>query len=222
MRDRASGDSGATLAELLVSTVLLTIVTGVAATTFILGHRTAGTTTGRLEAVSTQRVALDQLTRKLRLAVVGSSVQKAPAVTLAAPDAVTFFANDNLTGPPTQTTFSYDGVKRALVETRTPTVWNPTSMTYDPVAGAAQSRLLARGAQAPQFTYLPGAPGCKDADNVTELPTAGTVGPVVGELRRCIRLIRVSVEVPVVGGRKAETTVVRSEVWLPNIAPKVG
>jgi prepilin-type N-terminal cleavage/methylation domain-containing protein len=212
-------DRGVSLAELLVSMTLLLIVSAIAASTFALATRTSTTVTGRLEAVAVQRVAMDQLTRKLRLAVRVSNVAGSTAVTVADPATVTFFANDGGSGPPNRLTYRYDAPLQALVEERTATAWDATANAYLP-AGPTMSRQLARGLPAgPELAYWPGRATCTapgGAAAATWMASVPVAAVPAEDLRPCISQVRVTLAVPVAGARNGETTTLQSELWLPN------
>lgn len=97
---RADGQSGATLVELLVVTVLLGVVMAVTTTALIRVGRASAVVGQRNDDLSQVRVAMDELTRTLRVAVAppGSTSPFSEAST----SAVTFTANlrSAVTSPP--------------------------------------------------------------------------------------------------------------------------
>jgi Tfp pilus assembly protein FimT len=162
-------DDGFTLAELLVTVALTTLVAGFTFTLLIQGVRSTGSTSVRQDNAGQGRVAIEAISRNLRTAIApalyrdmscSAGCAATTALTAADGGSVTFYANlGGVAAPPSRITYAATGT--TLMETvQAATVGaNSTYSFCTPSATCAvRTRTLVRGivpptAAQPLFTY---------------------------------------------------------------------
>lgn len=126
-------DAGTSLAEVLVSMVLLGVIGTITSTALVSGQRASTGTTTRVQATGDVRVAHAAATKALRTATTATVSPTAPfvsssALTAAGSRSVTFYAHDRAATGPTRTTYEALSDGR-LVETRVAATVVPASGT---------------------------------------------------------------------------------------------
>lgn len=153
---RRTDDSGYTLVELLVAmgvASVLLVAIGVVFQAVTSGVRTIDT---QVSTVGDGRIAMEAMTRSLRVAAIPPAGNQTSAVLTATQNSVSFFSLLNRTGSPATTTpnptlitYSFDGT--CINETRTPQrTASDGSVLWDQNAGTT---CLARTTTAPVFAY---------------------------------------------------------------------
>lgn len=230
-RVTAHGDDGTTLPELLISMVLTSLVVALVAATFVSTVRITRVSQQKLTQSGDAVVALDSMSRRLRVAVVptGTTVV-APAVPTAFESATatstTFYAllekrgtptpcpTSGVTVPgcgelkPTRVTYAVDTTRRCLLETLANA--SGTAAPYSYLPADSISRCIAYGSFSSRsrlFSYYPDGQSATAFDDGT-----GSVGPA--DLCR-IRSVRI--DLTVTGGSATSGTSVVSRLTLPNI-----
>ncbi|MGQ0465203.1 MAG: PilW family protein [Sporichthyaceae bacterium] len=214
-------DTGAGLVEVMVGVVIFSVVTGLLATFSVDMIRKGSGTTSRLGNTDQLRVAMDEISKGLRIAV--RPEQLNPACTVAcdvtfyAPTATSlaFYANHGDAAGPRLTTYrveadpQHPGTGRLVATLRpaaTPVALSSTSSTC--ATGCAE-RTLVRGLTWP----VPAAPfvyaGASCATALAQPSAPGAVSPSVA----CV-----AVDLRTAGGRDYAGTSVTSTVFLPNSA----
>jgi hypothetical protein len=161
LRSRAAGDAGITLVEVSVTMVLGALVLTLIGSLFMSSLRQNRTVTARTMATADARIALEGLTRDLRVAIAPNA--STPAMIFAGPRQVTFYASR---GPSTATTdprpskvdYQIDTGAACLRRTITTAAVAGNGTVSWPAANA-RSTCLARGVfnagSAQLFTYWP-------------------------------------------------------------------
>jgi type II secretory pathway pseudopilin PulG len=165
---RDGADRGITLVEVMVATVLTSIVLVTCATLYLGSLRTTKGTQGRLEEINDGRIAISSMGRTLRTAILPSQLFDTTSVETAAfieatPTSIRFYANidnaNNAIGPSKVTYSVSSGVLSQTVQRPMP-VADPTKPVYiycAPGPGCVvPSKVLARGVVLsgdPIFTY---------------------------------------------------------------------
>lgn len=158
---RRGDDAGMTLVELTVAMVLGAIALTLMSSMFVASLRHNRTVTAKTTATADARIALEGLTRDLRVAVPLSA--SVPAMVLAGPRRVTFYAargaSSATTDPlPSKVDYSVDTTKHCLRRTITPATRAANGALSWPAASAV-STCLARGDinndGSAIFTYYP-------------------------------------------------------------------
>ena len=171
-------DRGSMLIELMVVTVLISMIMGVTVATMVAGGRTSAANAKRLSDQGLARVAMDAMTKNMRAAVKPDNCTGTTSMFVtASPRDVSFYANVNTyvapntyTGPRLMRYWVAPNAatgENVLYETMTPAVANPTPNVdgcppYLWPAGGAVTRQLARGltfatAATPLFVYYKAA-----------------------------------------------------------------
>jgi type II secretory pathway pseudopilin PulG len=150
-------DAGVGLAELLVTMALLSVVLAAVATVYTGALRATRVVTVRTSTSADARIAMEAMTRSLRVAVRPKG--EAAALTLAQAGTVTFYAQLNRTGGateplPTKVEYSYDGtcIYEATTPARVLSSPPPSGPFYAWDTGRV-SKCLVRTTQAPAFAY---------------------------------------------------------------------
>jgi Tfp pilus assembly protein PilW len=201
LRDR--DDAGLTLAELIVSMTLMTILLMIGGTFFITAVRTTSTTTLTNQQTSDARITLDSWTAKLRVAAYLDSAQT-DRIEVLTPSKIVFYANLNNR---TTSNFSVGSVSKVVLmlkqtnatsgdgqlieiifsaNSTTPTSVRRVALNARPIAGRQTAIFTAFnyiGAELNPASYT----GCLSGTTVKSglclqaLPAgAGTVDPTVG------------------------------------------
>lgn len=124
---RPGGEDGASLPELLVSMLLLSVVTGAVATVFISSLDSVRTTTTTNATTADARLAMEAVTRTVRVAVRPQG--HGSAIVEARPDRLVLYASlqrssAQSTTRPTRVTYSYDPASTCLNQTQVPASTN--------------------------------------------------------------------------------------------------
>ena len=146
-RRRPQGDDGITLAELLVTMMVLTVVMAGLATLFIGSLRTATGTQARLDETTDARIAVSAMGRTLRTAILPSQLYDSSSTATAAfiqaePRAISFYAN-------------VDNVNNAVGPTRVRYWVDAAGVMYE-----SKQVPNARAAGSTRFEYCTPGPGC--------------------------------------------------------------
>lgn len=171
-RVRAGADDGVTLAELLVTMMILSVVMAALAMLFVGSMRTTAATQGRLDETGDARIAVSAMGRSLRTAILPSQLYDASSTATAAfisadPRAISFYAN-------------IDNVNNTV---------GPTRVRYwvDASGSLWESKQVpnARAAGDTTFVYCTPGPGCttvKQKVLARGVPTTGTIFTYYDEL----------------------------------------
>lgn len=229
LRRRPTGEDGLSLAELLVTVVVGSLVLGAAAVIFSSAIRSSTTTQRRLDTTNSGRVAMDALTRSLRTAVLPSQLDDLTstdaAFLRATADGLSFYANlQNDPGPsataddiahlgPRRVSYAVEG--GVLVQTlQTPNAHTVDDHDYTycdlTVGGCAVTRLALSpvSTAAPLFTYYGNGGARLDLD-----PSCGCLLPTALLAVDAVE-VRLSIAQP--GTSPAAPTTYLSRVALPN------
>lgn len=210
-------DAGMGLVEVMVGVVIFTIVTGLLTGFVIDMLRTGSGTTARMANVDATRVAMDELSKGLRVAVrpeqFNAACTGACDVALYAPaaNAVSFYANYGDAAGPRLTTYQIvedpyaPGTGHLIARHRS--AGPPAALTATNTCGAGcTERVLARGlvwpVPTPAFSYADA--GCT-AFSAPTAPAAVTADAAC-----------VAIDIRVAGARDNPGTSVTSTVFLPN------
>lgn len=209
-RHRSTGDRGVTLVELVVAASLTSLVAALTVGVFTGALRTLRHSSVRNATAADVRVAMEQLTRELRVATVPDG--DPAALVSATPTALSFYTAINRTGTdvyPYRIDYTYDGT--CLRATRTPSV--DAAGTLD-VTRAATTCLL-RTTIGPTFTYY--RSGAISVNGIETPAIDASAGLSVAELAATR-----SIEITVTGQNAQDTdiagTQLRSRVTLTNVA----
>lgn len=213
----ARDEGGFSLPELLVAMALTSILLAALAGIFTSNLRTTSRISAKVTATADARLAVDTMSRRLRVAVAPDATQAAFATT--DPRSVTFYASlvgtaaggvtTRATDPkPTKVEYSvvpatFSGqTTTCLREVLTPAVGSAAPYTY-PAAGA-KSRCLAYGALnadgAPLFTYFQSGSGAAPAASRDDVRSVGASLSIAATT----------------GGQRAATTAA-TRVTCPNV-----
>jgi type II secretory pathway pseudopilin PulG len=171
-----------TLIELTVAMFVSGVVAAVVASVMIGSLRAAKETTGRTNSAADARIAMETVSRTLRVAVIPE--RELSAVTVAQPDAITFYALLNRSGTsnplPTKVEYYRDATSNCLVQALTParTLTPPTAA--DPLYAwdtGRQTKCVVRTTDVPTvadpwFSYYTDAALSKNGVAVQPLPPA--------------------------------------------------
>jgi hypothetical protein len=180
---RARGtDAGFTLVELAVAGSVGTLLLALVAMLFIGALRTVGNVSARSTSTGDARVALESMSRTIRVAVRPPAADA--ALVSASPTGLSFWALLDHGGtvtdaapPPTFVTYSYDGT--CLRQTLTPSPAGSLGGTPPAPAPGSGSCLL-RTTRPPVFSYYPSGAGASalPADPQLATPDLARVGSV--------------------------------------------
>lgn len=213
------------LAELLVTIGLLSIVGTLVLSTFVRGLATSRNSDARSADGAAARIALEDMTKQLRAAVDPDGDGPLLAFETATPTDVTFYAavgnrssEPAADGPPQRVRFWLDTAERAVKSQVVKGVLGSGGATTWP--GAGVTRVLARGAAVPQprpvFTYLGAVDQTLNADNTTRSSLLASGGALTAEGRSSVDAVEIWLTLQTdTGGRRVPTTAV-SRVTLLN------
>lgn len=214
-------DRGVSLVEVLVAASLALVVCVAAVSVFAGAMRSVRFVTARTNDITDARIAMEQMTRELRVAV--RPAGKTSALVSADVSSVSFYAllnrgagaPTNVDTAPTRLDYAYDGT--CVNVTRTPMtkaagVWSES--------GTGVTTCLLRTTTAPQFAYF-----ATGAIRVGAVDVPALTVPVGGLPLAALTGVQ-SVEVTLVG-RGAQTqdvagSVLRSRVTLANVLISMG
>src|SRR3954447_15489563 len=177
-------DHGMTLVELAVASAVGILLLALIALLFTGAVRSVETVSVRSESVGNARIALESMSRTIRVAVVPTGASA--AVVSASPSGISFWALLDRSGQPSDTepaptfvSYRYDG--QCLTQTMTPLPAGSTG-AVPPAPGSAGC--LLRTSRPPVFTYYPvgaGAPALPAAPQLVaaDLAKVGSVNVVV-------------------------------------------
>lgn len=213
-------DTGAGLVEVMVGMAIFSLLSGLLATFSISLIRKGAGTTNRVTSVNALRVAMDEISKGLRIAVRPEQLNSACTavgcdVTLYAPSAtsVTFYANHGDAAKARLTTYTVEedlpkspGTARLVAQLTAPST--PATLAVPTCTTGCVSRTLARGlvwpVPATPFTYA--GSSCSGFAAPTS-PTPSAVSTSVA----CV-----AIDLRVKGARDNAGTSVTSTVFLPN------
>lgn len=138
LRQRRDADAGVTLAELLVTMMITTIVMALSASILVATIRQRRVSDARASSQSDARVMVELLTRDLRTAVPSPASSSLSAFSFASPTKITFFTKSGgATAVVTMISYEVDATSKCL--RRTVTDYNGTSFP----TSSAKSRCTA-------------------------------------------------------------------------------
>jgi len=154
---RATDDQGLSMTELLITMMIASILMIAMGTMFVSGLRQNRTVTGKTTSTADARIAMEAMTRALRVATIPPG--QSAAVVSATPTAVSFYssigASTQTTDPkPSLVTFRIDTTNRCLWREVTPATVVGTTWTW-PTANKVQSCVARGDIASPLFTYFP-------------------------------------------------------------------
>lgn len=213
-------DTGAGLVEVLVGVVIFSLVTGLLVTFSVDMIRKGSGTTNRLNNTDQLRVAMDEISKGLRIAVrpeqLNTSCTGACDVALYAPTAtsVVFYANHGDAAGPRLTTYRIEqdpqvaGTGRVVATLKAAATPVALSGTSSACTTGCASRTLARGLAWP----VPATPFAYAGSSCSGFaaPPAGTPAAVSTSVA-CV-----AVDLRIAGTRDNPGTSVTSTVFLPN------
>jgi prepilin-type N-terminal cleavage/methylation domain-containing protein len=223
LRRRTAGDAGFSLPELMVTIGVLSIVMTAVGTVFIGSLKSIREVRERTVTAADARIALEAVTRNLRVAVRPDGEDA--ALTLATGSSLTFYSLRNRSGTtadplPTKVEYSWDGT--CLNEAFTPA----RTLTAPPAAGpfyawdtGRTTKCLVRTTVAPSFAYYTTpeiSTGGVDNSPMT-VPVAGLADTDLP----LVQSVQVSLAVKVTGGQTNGTTVL-DRVTLNNVLLDTG
>lgn len=187
MRTRLRADAGLTLVELLMVMLLMAVV-GTLASTWVIGtQRTAAGFTARVDDLADARLAVERITRDLRVAIRPRNGTAAFAAGATVSD-VTFYANLTA-GPPLRVRYVLTGTGTTGQLVREQTAARGTVQPYTYPAAPDSSMVLARSldVSVPLLTYydVPSsalAPCTSTSPAPSPCATAMPVAPSVTQL----------------------------------------
>lgn len=213
----APRDAGAAgLPELLVSMVVFSVVTAAVSAVFVGIITTSRTASVRTGTTADARIAMEAMTRSLRVAVIPTG--EPAAITVADPTRVQLYSSlqrgaGQVAGRPTRVTYAYDAGTRCVTETQVPAAdsGNPARPFVWTAAGT--TKCLIRTNAAPSFTYY--AKGSiTNADGTTVAPLL----PTSEALRATVVSIEPALDVQDPGGADIAGVIARDRVTLVNVA----
>lgn len=223
VRRAARGDQGFSLPELMVTIGVLSIVMTAVGTVFIGSMKSVRVVRERATTAADARIALEALTRTLRVAVRPDG--EAAALTLATGGGVTFYTSINRTNGtadplPSKVEYSWDGscLNEAVTPARTLTAPAATGPFYAWDTGRT-SRCLLRTTVAPAFAYFTTA--AISTGGVDNAAMTVPVGGLVSTDLPLVQSVQVTVTSRVTGGVTSGTTVL-DRVTLNNVLLDTG
>lgn len=200
-------DEGFTLAELMVTMMLLGIITSITVAAAMQTSRTVVQESTRLDSLAIATVGMNDLTKTVRA---GTEIQvlsapNLPAFAAVGPESMTLYVN---LGPiPSKVTYTVDG-NRELIEQTTKA--NPSSGPYWTFSGTPTTITMARkiptGSAQPLFTYY-------DGNGDVVAPTGSTDPTVLATIER----VGISLTVQANGIANVPAVTLTNKVALPNL-----
>lgn len=217
---RARDESGASLPELLVGMLVGSVVLAGVATVYVGSLRTTQTSTDRAAATADARVAMEAVTRRLRVAEVPPSAttpSTATALVEAAADRVTFYASVAAPGSsadpaPTRVQYRVDTAAGCLQETLTPASGTAPGYTWLPADERTRCVVLGVVNQggAPLFQFF------RSATEAIPLTLQGGVLPPAD--LGLVQSVQVDLSVRTSAAATGQTARARNRVTLVNVA----
>jgi Tfp pilus assembly protein PilV len=219
-RGEADSDAGISLAEMLIAMMLASVVMITLGTLFISSFRENRTVIGKTNSTQDARIAMEAMTRELRVAATPNG--QTTAITSATATAVTFYssigASTSSTDPnPSLVTLRIDTTNKCLWREITPATVVGTTLTW-PTASkkagcVARGNINASGADL--FTYYPMN---ADGSVATTAYTAGQLSTNLGN----IGAIGLALSVGDVANPAVNPTVLQDQVSLVNNIAQLG
>lgn len=211
---RPQGDDGMTLAELSVSMIIGTIVLAAVAAVFVGATRTSRAVNARVSTTADARVAMEAMTRGLRVAVDPPMPSAPSAFVTATTSSVKFYASVTQPGvatdpAPTLVSYQYDSVKRCLSRTRTPAAGTSPNFTFTSGAGTTCLAYGTLGAGGPLFSYY--------TTGQATIPIAVVNGVVTAADLPSIQSVGINLVLSDPNTPSAPATVVKDRVSLINV-----
>lgn len=223
LRRRADGQAGFSLPELMVTIGVLSIVLTAVGTVFVGSLKSVRLVRERTVTAADARIALEAVTRTLRVAVRPDG--EAAALTLATGSAVTFYSVINRTGTtaaqlPSKVEYSWDGtcLNEAVTPARTLTAPASGGPFYAWDTGRT-SKCLVRTSVAPAFAYYTTPQISSGGVDVTAMSVP--VGGLSATDLAVVQSVQVSLAIKVPGGETNGTTVM-DRVTLNNVLLDTG
>jgi len=201
------GDEGFTLAELMVTIMLLGTLTSITLAAAMQTSRTVVQESTRLDSLAIATVGMNDLTKTVRA---GTEIQvvsapNLPAFVAVGPESMTLYVN---LGPvPSKVTYTIDGNRELIEET---TSADPSSGPYWTFSGTPTTITVARkipaGTAAPLFTYY-------DGKGDVVAPTGSTDPTVLAT----IESVGISLTVQANGIANVPAVTLTNKVALPNL-----
>jgi len=200
-------DAGFTLAELLVTMMLLGLFTSITLATVLQTSRAVTQESTRLDSLGIATVAMNDLTKTIRAAaeIQVAGTANLPAFAAVGPESMTLYAN---LGPvPSKIAYTIDG-SRELIKQRTEA--DPSSRPYWTFPTTATTTTVARkipsATTPPLFTYY-------DGDGNVVAPTGSTDPAVL----LTIESVSISLTVQANGIAGVPAVTIQNKVAMPNL-----
>lgn len=213
-RSGAGRDHGVTLVEFVVAAVLTSLVAAATVGVFAGALRSMRHASVRNATAADVRVAMEQVTRELRVATVPSGA--AAALVSATPTALSFYSAIDRTGTdvhPYRIDYTYDGT--CLKVTQTPSL----DKTATPDTANARTTCLLRTTTAPSFTYYPS--GAISVNGITTPALDASAGLSAANLA-AVRSVEITLSGQSADAADITGTPLRSRVTLTNVAAGAG
>lgn len=215
------GDAGMSVVELVVAMSVASIVLAGVASVFVGVMRVTRVIGVKTATTADSRVALEAMTRSLRVTSRPDGVTA--AFTVATPTAVSFYSslNRGTSGEPPQTfvEYSWDGTCLNESQTTSQPVASPpsTGPFYTWPAANKRTKCLVRTATAPTFSYYDDPLIVSGGTTVAAMPDTSTA-----VLRKAIRSVQVALTVQDAANPAIAGVPVTSRVTLTNVLADPG
>jgi type II secretory pathway pseudopilin PulG len=196
-RPRRRDDSGTSLVEMVVTTMVLGVLSAMAMAVTISVQDASNVATTQVGNVGDAQTVIDTLTSDLQAAVTAGT-NSAPVTTLQ-PDTVTFYSDLGAAGGPTEITFALTGTE--LTQTAIPYPWSGagTTQVLSNTIDNGTLDAVGPGALSPVLTYF-------QSDGTTPTTDPAQVGSVK------VNLMDNSSKLPDAVGTLSQ------QVWLRNVS----
>jgi Tfp pilus assembly protein PilW len=175
---QARTDTGITVVEFVVAMALLAVILAAVGTVFLSSVRITRTLTVKTATTADARIALEAMTRTLRVALRPKG--EAVALTVAKTDTITFYTSINRSGtttaqPPAQVQYAWNGTCLNEVVTPGRTLTNPgTAGPFYAWDTGTTTKCLIRTTAAPTFTYYVSGQIASGGTDVAPITVPGT------------------------------------------------
>jgi len=219
-------DAGLTLIELSVAMMIFAVIATVVGVVTIGSLRASRTVTTRVNSTSDARLAMESVTRTLRVAV--KPERESSAITLATPAAVTFYALINRTSStatplPTKVEYYRDATSHCLMQALTPARTLIPATATDPLyawdTGRSEKCIVRTtqdpGASDPWFSYF--TTGQLTVGSVPVSPLAASMSGLSLSDRQSVVSVEFTLTVTDPGNPAVKGTSDRARVTLGNL-----
>jgi hypothetical protein len=211
---RSRGDEGLSLAELVVTMFLGSLVLSVLGTSFAVSRGATSGISARTTNTMQERTALNALTKNLRAAVAPDAASATPPFCYAQPSAVLFYTNTAPGNPATLVKYSVDASKN-LIEQQQPA---PTATTWAPCSTTtfAITRTLANNVAISPGIFTFNTTPTVASPNGAPLPFVGSPAALSLADTSRVDTITISLDVQTPSSPTVPATTVITQVRLPN------